>query len=65
MFNSLFNNNGSNGCDCTWMILIALFVCCCCHGGSNKSVNLRVNPCCLLIIAAMLYCCGAISVDKC
>lgn len=66
MFNGLFNNNGGNGCgDCTWIILIVLFVCCCC-GGQNKSFNLRINPCCLLIIAAMLYCCGAISIgDRC
>lgn len=65
MFNNLFNNNSKGGCgDCTWLILIVLFVCCCCNGHGNKSFNLRINPCCLLLIAALLWCCGAIGVDN-
>mgnify|MGYP003218029038 FL=1 len=70
MFNGLFGGGcpnedaGVNGCggDCTWIILIVLFLCCCC--GKNKSFSLCVNPCCLILMLALLYCCGGIRFGK-
>lgn len=78
MFNGMFNegnyegNNcgGGNGgcgggmtfggCNCTWILLIILFLCCC--GGKLKNFSLNVNPCCLILLTALLFCTGGISV---
>ena len=68
MFNGLFGGGcpnedaGVNGCGGTWIILIVLFLCCCC--GKNKSFSLCVNPCCLILMLALLYCCGGIRFGK-
>lgn len=72
MFNVLFGggcpnedagvNGCGGGCNCTWIILIVLFLCCCC--GKNKSFSLCVNPCCLILMLALLYCCGGIRFGK-
>ena len=48
------------GCNCSWIFLIILFLCCCC-GGKNKNINFNVNPCCILLAIALLWCCGGIS----
>lgn len=67
MFNGLFNdgcggcgeNNGClGGCNCTWILLIILFLCCC--GGKMKSFNLTINPTCLMLVIALLVCCGGL-----
>ncbi|MBS1416340.1 MAG: chorion class high-cysteine HCB protein 13 [Clostridia bacterium] len=55
-------NGCGGGCNCTWIILIVLFLCCCC--GKNKSFSLCVNPCCLILMFALLYCCGGIRFGK-
>ena len=69
MFNGMFNDGGYNenggclgGCNCTWVLLLVLFLCCC--GGKIKNFNLTVNPTCLLLMVAMLVCCGGISVGN-
>lgn len=75
MFNGMFNesnydgNGGGNcgggcggmvgGCNCTWILLVILFLCCC--GGKLKSFSLNVNPCCLILLTALLFCTGGIS----
>ena len=43
-------------------VLLVLFLCCC--GGKIKNFNLTVNPTCLLLMVAMLVCCGGISVGN-
>lgn len=69
MFNGMFNDGncgggcGENntcfgGCNCTWILLIILFLCCC--GGKMRNFNLNVNPCCLILIVALLFCCGGL-----
>ena len=72
MFNGLFGggcpnedagmNGCGGGCNCTWIILIVLFLCCCC--GKNKSFSLCVNPCCLILMFELIYCCGGIRLGK-
>ena len=57
-----YGENGGGclgGCNCTWILLIILFLCCC--GGKMKNFNLNVNPTCLLLMVALLVCCGGIS----
>ncbi len=69
MFNGMFNDDcgggcgdrGGNGCNCTWILLIILFLCCC--GGKMKNFNLNVNPCCLILIIALLFSCGGLTVS--
>ncbi len=77
MFNGMYNdgdcgggcggdkiNTGCfGGCNCTWILLIILFLCCC--GGKMKSFNLNINPCCLILIVALLFCTGGISMGNC
>ena len=46
------------GCNCTWILLIILFLCCC--GGKMRSFSLSVNPCCLILLLGLLYCSGGI-----
>lgn len=71
MFNGLFNDGGCGcgggcgdgggflgGCNCTWILLVILFLCCC--GGKMKSFNLNVNPCCLILMTALLFTCGGL-----
>lgn len=67
MFNGLFTDgNCDGGCgggsNCTWILLIILFLCCC--GGKLKTINLSVNPGCLILMMALLCCCGCITVGK-
>lgn len=68
MFNGLFNDGGGcgdggfGGCNCTWILLIVLFLCCC--GGKMKSFNLNVNPCCLLLMTALLFTCGGLRLSS-
>lgn len=75
MFNGMFNEGGYDGngncgggcgngmtfggCNCTWILLIILFLCCC--GGKLKNFSLNVNPCCLILLTALLFCTGGIS----
>lgn len=64
MFNGMFNDDGCGGCEkggcnCTWILLIILFLCCC--GGKMKNFNFSVNPCCLILILALLVCCGGLT----
>ena len=68
MFNGLFNDGGCGGCgdnggvlggyNCTWILLLVLFLCCC--GGKMRNFNLNVNPTCLLLMTALLFCCGGL-----
>ncbi len=69
MFNGLFNDGGNSGCgggmtdcgsgcNCTWILLIILFLCCC--GGKMRNFNLNINPTCLILMVALLVCCGGI-----
>ena len=70
MFNGMFNDGGCGGehggnvcfggCNCTWILLIILFLCCC--GGKMRNFNLNVNPCCLILILALLVCCGGLKI---
>lgn len=64
MFNGMFNDgdcgNEKSGCNCTWILLIILFLCCC--GGKMRNFTLNVNPCCLILVAALLFCNGGLSV---
>lgn len=48
------------GCNCTWILLIILFLSCC--GGKLKNFSLNVNPCCLILLTALLFCTGGISI---
>ena len=70
MFNGLFNdgscgctgdNGCTGGCNCTWVLLIILFLCCC--GGKLKNFNLNVNPCCLILMLALLGTCGGLKLS--
>ena len=79
MFNGMFNDgnyegNGNGncgggcgggmtfgGCNCTWILLIILFLCC---GGKLRNFSLNVNPCCLILLTALLFCTGGISVGN-
>lgn len=71
MFNGLFNDgNGdcgqgmtNGGCNCTWILLILLFLCCC--GGKMRNFNLCINPTCLLLMGALLFCCGGLKLGDC
>lgn len=69
MFNGLFNNGSCGepqggcfgGCNCTWIILIVLFLCC---GGKMGNWCLTINPTCLLLMIALLFCCGGLSLGS-
>ena len=50
------------GCNCTWILLIIRFLCCC--GGKMKSFSLCVNPCCLILLIALLFCGGGIKLGS-
>lgn len=73
MFNGLFNDGDCGGgcekggcfggCNCTWILLIILFLCCC--GGKMKNFHLNVNPCCLILVVALLFCNGGLSIGGC
>ena len=78
MFNGMFNDGGCEGggnyggnnsgcgcgmfggCNCTWILLIILFLCCC--GGKLKNFSLCVNPCCLILWIALLFCSGGMKI---
>ena len=73
MFNGMFNDGGceggnygnggcgcTGGCNCTWILLILLFLCCC--GGKLKSFSLCVNPSCLILLVALLFCTGGMKI---
>ena len=78
MFNGMFNDggndcgnyggNGNGGCgcglfgggNCTWVLLIILFLSCC--GGKLKNFSLCVNPCCLILLIALLFCSGGMKI---
>ncbi len=65
MFN--FNNGpGSEGkCNCTWMILLILFIVFCgCGKCGDKQFTLCINPCSLAPILALAFCCGGIGISK-
>lgn len=73
MFNGLFNDGPGpdcghqtpcGGCNCTWILLILLFLCCC--GGKMRNFNLCINPTCLILMGALLFCCGGLKIgDGC
>lgn len=72
MFNGLFNDGNGDcgqgestfgGCNCTWILLILLFLCCC--GGKMRNFNLCINPTCLLLMGALLFCCGGLKLGDC
>lgn len=73
MFNGMFNDGDCGGgcekggcfggCNCTWILLIILFLCCC--GGKMKNFHLNVNPCCLILVVALLFCNGGLSIGGC
>ena len=77
MFNGMFNDGGCDGgnygggnggcgggmfggCNCTWVLLIILFLSCC--GGKLKNFSLCVNPCCLILLVALLFCSGGMKI---
>ncbi len=68
MFNGMFNDEHTHncGCDghtgggCTWVLLIILFLTCC--GGKLKNFTLNINPCCLILLGALLFCTGGVKV---
>ena len=43
------------------VLLIILFLCCC--GGKLKNFNLNVNPCCLILMLALLGTCGGLKLS--
>ena len=73
MFNGLFNNEQHGchehegcggcfgGCNCTWILLIILFLCC---GGKMGRISLTINPTCLILMIALLVCCGGLTFGK-
>ena len=74
MFNGLFNDGHNDcggqggtpnygGCNCTWILLILLFLCCC--GGKMKNFSLCINPTCLILMGALLFCCGGVKIGDC
>ncbi|MBQ2723185.1 MAG: chorion class high-cysteine HCB protein 13 [Clostridia bacterium] len=69
MFNGLFDEHNGDcgcggtprgGCNCTWIVLILLFCCCC--GGKMKNFTVTINPCCLILLGALLFCTGGVKV---
>ncbi|MEG1706585.1 MAG: hypothetical protein RR086_00540 [Clostridia bacterium] len=70
MFNGLFGNEQEGmehggfgcGCNCTWIILVVLLLCCCC--GKMKKFSLSIEPCCLLLVGALLLCTGGLKIGK-
>lgn len=64
MFNGLFNEgcseNTDTGCNCMWVLLLILFLCCC--GKKIPSFNVRINPTCLILMIALLTCCGGLKI---
>lgn len=74
MFNGLFNDGPDHdcgkgptpcgGCNYTWILLILLFLCCC--GGKMRNFSLCINPTCLILMGALLFCCGGLKIgDGC
>lgn len=70
MFNGIFNQPGGDchekreeRCcpnNCLWLIIILILLFCFCGCGAGKMRNfcLSVNPCCLLLLLGVLFCCG-------
>ncbi|MEG1711064.1 MAG: chorion class high-cysteine HCB protein 13 [Clostridia bacterium] len=56
------NEHGSG--NCTWVILIMLFICFCGCGKCDKRWSLNINPCTLAPILALAWCCGGIGISK-
>ena len=72
MFNGLFNNeqhgchdepcgNIFGGCNCTWILLVILFLCC---GGKMGKFSVTISPTCLILMIALLVCCGGLTFGK-
>jgi hypothetical protein len=73
MFTGLFNDPGRENCgggcglggcfgNCTWLLLILLFLCCC--GGKIGNFNVTINPTCLGLMIALLCCCGGLKFGR-
>ena len=73
MFNGLFNEqhgcheqepccgNFFGGCNCTWILLVILFLCC---GGKMGKLSVTISPTCLILMIALLVCCGGLTFGK-